>query len=165
MTNTSEAPKAPVARPPTRTVLIVAAAIVALVGLGLFIVSRYESSQRAIALAVQELGEKGHALDAEGCVDEVLAWNRRCSAMKSLCDASVPRVMEACLAAQDRRAWCAGLGDTTSDTHFGYKECAARGLERSAKKMCALTYRVIDGFCKQQSSAEAPPATGSRTER
>ncbi|GMV42713.1 MAG: hypothetical protein AMXMBFR64_44290 [Myxococcales bacterium] len=159
MTNL-DAPKAHAARRRTRAALIVVASMAALVGVGLVIVSRYEASERAVAQGVEELGERGRTLDAEGCVDAVLDWSDRCAGMKSLCDASVPRVMGACLAAQDRRAWCASLGDRTSDTHFGYRECAERGVKGAAKKKCAMTYRAIDSYCKQPSAAGTADAVG-----
>lgn len=157
MTNTSGAPVARTGRR-LRGALIAFVVVAALVGVGLFIVGRYESSAKAIKAALTELEQRGQSLDAEGCVDATLAWNAECSAMKSLCDASVPRVLLACLGAADRGAWCESLGDRTSDTHFGYAECKARGLKGPKKKMCALAYRTIDGFCKKQPGAPAGDA-------
>lgn len=157
MSDTSGAPDAR-RGPRHRGALIALGAVVALAGVGVFLVHRYEASEVAIAAALNEMKQRGQSLEPEGCVDETLAWNARCTAMKSLCDASVPRVMLACLGAKDRSEYCANLGDRSSDTGFGYAECKARGLQRSAKKMCALTYRAIDGFCKQQ---PASPAGGA----
>jgi hypothetical protein len=132
-----------------RPVVIILVVFAALMAVGVVVIRRYIESERHIKAVLAEMTERGPDLDAEGCVDAVLEWAPRCTAMKTLCDASVPRVMEACLSGRDRDGYCASLGARASDTHFGVPECKARGVTRATKKVCALAYRAIDGFCRQ----------------
>ncbi|MCZ7587010.1 MAG: hypothetical protein M5R36_28715 [Deltaproteobacteria bacterium] len=81
-----------------------------------------------------------------------MAWRRTCSAMSTECDASVDRLVRACLGAKDRRAYCRDLGDRSSSTHFGYQECVPYEKDRPLKKACALGFRVIDRFCKDEAA-------------
>lgn len=106
-----------------------------------------ERSQGLVDQVLADAAAKGKGLDVEGCVDFAMAWYGGCEAMKSLCDASVGRVVAKCLGAQDRTVACAGLGDRTKDTHFGFHECKARGVDRWNKKACAESYRTIDRHC------------------
>lgn len=106
-----------------------------------------ERSQVIVNQVLAEAASKGKVLEVEGCVDFAMAWYGGCEAMKSLCDATMGRVVSECLGAQDRAVACAGLGDTTKDTHFGFQECKARGVDRWNKKACAESYRTIDRHC------------------
>ena len=94
--------------------------------------------------------ESGRVCDPEGCVTHVMAWYGRCAAMKSLCDSSVERMMGACLAGRDRAQECVPFIGRARDTHFGFEECKARGVDRWNKKACGNAYRSIDHFCSRK---------------
>ncbi len=115
--------------------------------LGLYAYYQYNVSEKHLIKTLAEIREKGKSLTYEQCVQEILDWAPHCAAMKSLCDASAPRLMEGCLSARDRAQECASLGDSTRDTHFGFKECKARNLSRSLGKTCGNAYRAMDTHC------------------
>jgi hypothetical protein len=89
----------------------------------------------------------------EDCVDRVLRWRDHCEAMQSLCDASVPRMMEACLRCSDQGGYCRGLGSAFMATQFGVPQCRERKLDRPHKKICALSYRAIATHCERLGAA------------
>jgi len=116
--------------------------------IGIVAYSKYVSSEKTLLQNFNKMSSLGKTASVETCVDHVLNWRKTCQAMKSLCDVSVPRMMGACLGSQNRKPYCNQLGTTSSDTHFGYKECQARKVNKKTKKACALSYRVIDNHCK-----------------
>lgn len=120
------------------------------VAIGLVAYWRFIVSDKYLRADLHRLGEQGKKLDVEGCVDATLEWARHCKAMKSLCDATTPEMMGKCLAARDRSAYCKKLGDTGKDTHYGYKECKARGVTRKTKKTCSIAYRAIVTHCENR---------------
>lgn len=130
---------------------LVLALFVLSAGLGVTAFWRYTRSDRFIQRSLAQVQERGPALSAEGCVDEVLAWSRRCEAMKGLCQGAIPRLVETCLAGADRRAYCASLGETHRSTRFGVKQCEARVRrgDREGKKVCGLGYRAISAYCER----------------
>lgn len=136
--------------------------------LGVMAFARYRSSEKYIKSALAEMERRGKKLPVEGCVDEILAWRKRCEAMAGLCQAAVSRLMGVCFRATDRSAYCRGLAVSTTDTRFGFKECKARGVKRHAKKACAGMYRVIDSHChalksKSGSPSKPPAATAKKS--
>ncbi len=117
--------------------------------LGIVAYWRFTRSDRYLAAAFAQIQQRGKALTPEQCIDEVIGWTHRCEAMKSLCEASIPRMTELCLAAADRRDYCASLGQAVRSTEFGVPECRARGaIKREAKKVCALCYRGVATHCE-----------------
>ena len=72
----------------------------------------------------------------EKCVDSALAWARECKGMKTACDLYVSRVVNECLASQDRLAYCQTLGETGSTTRFGLRrnKLAPARMSRRAKR-------------------------------
>ena len=110
---------------------------------------RFTRSDRYLRRAFVAMQSRGHDLTAEQCIDEVLRWSGTCEAMKSLCDASIPRMMQACLVARDRKALCQELGQKVMATQFGFVECKARQLNPQRKTTCALAYREIAEYCLQ----------------
>lgn len=141
-------------------------ALVALVSavLGVLAFARYRSSERYIKAELAAIEKQGRSLEVEACVDTILGWHKRCKAMAGLCQAAVSRLMGVCFRAQDRRAYCRGLKQSTTDTRFGYAECKARGVKRHAKKACSGMYRVIDSHChalKHGSPSWASPTARS----
>jgi hypothetical protein len=115
--------------------------------LGVMAFKRYRDSENYIQASLSKMKEQGKSLGVEQCVDEILAWHKRCKAMAGLCQAAVSRLMGVCLRARDRRPYCVSLKQSTTDTRFGYKECKARGVKRHRKKACAGLYRTIDSHC------------------
>lgn len=115
--------------------------------LGLYAYYNYNISEKHLIKSLALIREKGKTLSYEQCVQEIIDWAPHCEAMKSLCDASGPRLMEGCLSARDRTQECAILGDSTRDTHFGFKECKARNLPRNLDKACGKAYRAMDSHC------------------
>lgn len=109
---------------------------------------RFIVSDRFLRDDVLSMQKQGKTLSVEGCVDAVVLWASRCRAMKSLCDATAPRMMDVCLAAGNRSAYCRKLGQSGNDTHFGFEECRARKVKRKTKKACASAYRAIANHCE-----------------
>ncbi|PID38410.1 MAG: hypothetical protein CSB49_05740 [Proteobacteria bacterium] len=128
--------------------------------LGVMAFARYRTSEKYIKAALATMKLRGQTLKVEQCVDEILAWRKRCEAMAGLCQAAVSRLMGVCFRAADRSTYCRGLKVSTSDTRFGFNACKARGVKRHAKKACAGMYRVIDSHChalrKPGSAGEKP---------
>ncbi|MCG3173502.1 MAG: hypothetical protein GMKNLPBB_01699 [Myxococcota bacterium] len=116
--------------------------------LGVLAWVRLDESEKHLVAVMEEMKGKGAVLTPMQCVDATLEWYKGCSAMKSLCDASVARMMEACLAAADRSAYCAEMGDKTRDRKFGFAECLDRKMTRRNKKACGETFVAIDGHCR-----------------
>lgn len=131
-----------------RGYLVVAVILGLSVLLGVMVFWRYVGSQRQLADAYYEIEARGAELTTEGCVDEVLHWREDCGAMKGLCDMTVNSMMDACLSAGDRSAYCAEHVQDMGTTHFGYEECEARDLDREGRNVCSSAYRVIDHHCR-----------------
>jgi len=110
----------------------------------------FNISQTHIKAELILASESGRGADPEGCVTHIMEWYGRCAAMKSLCDASVERMMGACLAGRDRSKECIPFVGRGSDASFGFAECKARGVDRLNKKACGNAYRSIDQFCSRQ---------------
>ncbi|NBO38116.1 hypothetical protein EBU99_06000 [bacterium] len=90
----------------------------------------------------------GRTASAEKCVDEVVAWLPRCDGMKALCEGAVPRMMDKCLAAQNRASECSALSGRPADAHYGFHECEARKLPRFLNKVCGNSYKSLDLHCR-----------------
>lgn len=92
--------------------------------------------------------EFGSRSTAEQCINEVIQWLPKCDGMKALCEGAVPRVMDSCLAGQNRASECAELANRPADAHFGFKECEVRKLSRSLNKVCGNSYKALDLHCR-----------------
>lgn len=93
----------------------------------------------------KDLGSNG---TAEKCIDEVIQWVPKCDGMKALCEGAVPRIMDKCLAGQNRASECAALSGRPADARFGFKECEVRELSRSLNKVCGNSYKALDLHCR-----------------
>jgi hypothetical protein len=113
-------------------------------------------SQVFIKTSLLGVATKGKNATVEQCIDVTMHWYQSCEAMKSLCESSVPRVMQECLVAQDRSGDCKELGLTTMNTHFGFQECEARKVTRFTRKACANAYRAIDHRCADLAKVALP---------
>ncbi len=102
--------------------------------------ANYFASEDHIGLTQRAMYETGATATIEQCVDEVLEWHPRCSALSGLCDASVDRVMDEC------HALAARLGDTG----LGVEECRGRGIERrkGQDRECSKSYGAVGAHCK-----------------
>lgn len=119
--------------------------------LGVLAYWRYQQSERFIRGSIAAFGVRGAKATVEQCVDQVVVWTESCRAMIGLCDASVSRMMNACLKGQDRSQACAAiLPNATADTRFGHEACIKRGVTRRTKKACAAAYRMIAAHCQLQ---------------
>jgi len=127
--------------------------------MGIVAFHRYAQSERYIRADIGAFLRRGAALTVPQCVGEVLSWTKRCQAMLSLCDASVSRMMNACLHGQDRRGYCGSLKVSTADTSFGFRDCKARGVNGRQKKACAASYRMIASFCHHVRTQTTTQAT------
>lgn len=128
--------------------IVVAVLFLVAVTIGVLAYWRFVVSDRYLQQDAATLHQRGGTLTLEGCVDAVMAWTGRCRAMKSLCDATTPRMIHACLKGADRRQACKALGDRSQDTRLGFKECQDRGVDRRSKKLCAMAYRAIATHCR-----------------
>lgn len=142
-------------RTSTRVVL---ALIIASVIIGVVAFWRYRMSETALTQARLDIARKGAALTPEQCVETVVEWARRCEAMKTLCDASMPRMTKVCLEAADRAEYCARVGhDAMAASSFGYDDCERLGGDRNAMKACALSYRAIANHCENLAAGREVP--------
>jgi len=119
--------------------------------IAVFAAWRFSTSERDLKAAHQVFEEKGAELTVDECVDDVLDWREECTAMKSLCDSNVERMMAACLGARDRMAYCSSIGEAIGDAHFAAAACREHGLDRSERgpwKHCGMAYRAIDLHCR-----------------
>jgi hypothetical protein len=117
--------------------------------LGVLAYWRYQQSEHFIRGSMTAFERRGTEASVEQCVDEVISWTEECSAIIGLCDASVSRMMNACLRGQDRSRYCAGVpSSATADTRFGYPECKRRGVKGRTKKACAAAYRMLAAHCE-----------------
>lgn len=129
--------------------LVVAGILLISTIMGVLSFRSYLASEKYLIEARENMAQEGSRLTSDQCVDAVLQWAPQCSAMKSLCDASVPRMMHSCLAARDRRADCMNLGASSRDTHFEYRQCQARGVDKKMRKTCGNTYQALVAHCER----------------
>lgn len=108
----------------------------------------YRQTEVHLVKMYREFSELGTTAASEQCIDRIIAWVPRCDGMKALCEGAVPRVMESCLAGQNRAQECAALSKRPADAHFGFKECEARNLSRSLNKVCGNSYKALDLHCR-----------------
>ncbi|MCC6159242.1 MAG: hypothetical protein IT350_14425 [Deltaproteobacteria bacterium] len=135
---------------------VVVALILGSIAIGAIAFWRYRSSEVVLTRARIDIEAKGPTLSPPECVESVVDWARHCEAMKTLCDASMPRMTKTCVEAADRRAYCDELGrDAWMSARFGYDECERLGVDRTAMKACALAYRSIANHCETL-AGEAP---------
>ncbi len=123
---------------------------------------RFSESDRFLSHVIVEMESVGKSASTEQCVDEVVKHAATCEAMKSLCDASAPRWMEACLQGQDRTAYCGTLGDKPKATSFGFTACRDRHVDRRTKKACAAAYRSIATHCDAVAEGKQWVSSSSR---
>ena len=139
---------------PRLGVVLGAAAVVA-VAMGLLATLRYTDSERWVQAALVELEAKGKGLDAEGCIDATLEWHKKCEATKVLCDNAVSMAMFHCLKQRDHADACATLDLAAPTGQWVFKRCEARGTPCKIMKQCpcAQTYRALDSFCRNEGKA------------
>ncbi|NUN13544.1 MAG: hypothetical protein HUU55_07900 [Myxococcales bacterium] len=129
---------------------VVAALLVASTILGTIGFFRYKHAEQVLMSEMTDLRQLGTTMDVEGCADRVLDRFMHCDVMRSLCDAEVPRMMDACLGAQLRDAYCQSVAVERRSTGFGYDKCAKKGLQRREMKACAAIFRTIDKYCDRR---------------
>lgn len=108
----------------------------------------YRQTEVHLVQTYARFTELGQGASAEQCIDNVIAWVPKCEGMKALCEGAVPRVMDNCLAGQNRAAECSALTNRPADAHFGFKECEARRLSKSLNKVCGNSYKALDLHCR-----------------
>lgn len=116
----------------------------------------YTRGEEVVRAALPAFDEKGKSLDAEGCIDEVIAWHKTCDATSIMCNKGVLPAMYHCLKAQDRAADCAKLPETEGmDGKWVFVTCKERGTQckRTKECACAEAYRAIDSFCRTDQKA------------
>lgn len=125
--------------------LLVGGLLAASVILGGFTYRRYVGSEKLVRAVAAELADTGRTLDGEGCVSWVLDWDRRCSALKIVCDEATRPLLQTCLQARDRTDYCRSLGPKL-DTHFSFERCRLRGYTRRDHG-CAEAYLEVVDHC------------------
>jgi hypothetical protein len=111
---------------------------------------RFVQSEKHLTSTLAHFLEIGPQKSALGCVEDVVEWSKNCSAMLSLCEDSVQRMMGACLQGRSREDECAAVESVRRKTSFGYDDCSARGLDRVRKRACADAYRAFDKYCEDR---------------
>jgi hypothetical protein len=135
---------------------------------------RYANSERWVAEGLAKMDEIGAQLDAEGCIDEAVAWYDACDqhdANAAVCLQGVGILMHHCLSARDRAQTCELYLDPESPKHqptesmrerarnpetagesgrWVYARCEEREMVCRNKRECACAeaYRAIDSFCR-----------------
>lgn len=133
-----------------RAALVVALCLLGSLAIALYALRSFHNSERYLAKTLTSMREVGRLLTPPQCVEHVLAWRKRCTLMRSLCDAYVPRAMGACLEARKRVSYCAVIKDRPKTTHYGFRQCKARHLKRRMKKACAAVFRQINAHCDRE---------------
>lgn len=123
--------------------------LVSAIPLGVAAWYRFRSSDRTISRQVESIRSLGQQRTMQQCVKEVLRSHRECDGLRPLCDGAVGEMMDACIAAADRREECAALGDQTMSTRFGFDDCHARTDGRAARTACSGAYRAIASACQE----------------
>jgi len=141
---------------------VVVALLTVATAMGVVAFWRFSESDKFLSHVMVEMENAGKTSSPEQCVDEVVKHASTCEAMKSLCDSSAPRWMEACLRGQDRVGYCSTLGDTPKATSFGFKACKDRQVDRRTKGACASAYRAIAAHCESVSGGKQWVSSTSR---
>lgn len=128
--------------------VIVTALLALSTGFGIMAYRNYDRSEKHLIGALEDFSRKGAGLDAIQCVDEVLNWAPHCDAMKDLCDASVPRLMDRCLKARGRAEDCSAWAAKSEDPKFVFSACRERGVAKYMKKTCGNAYKAIGQYCR-----------------
>ena len=116
--------------------------------MGCYAFYNYKVANRVLRVDLASFEARGRDLSFEQCIDQVVSWVPQCAAMKSLCEAYSGGIMEACLKGRSRKMECVSIADRPDVSHFGYKECEARHLDRALNKVCANAYKALDIHCK-----------------
>lgn len=144
----TDPPKVAGERPRKSSVALVLTSIFILSTLlGVYAYARYRQSEKYIRKALIEFEQRGRESNVEQCVDQALSWSRRCTAIVGLCDASISRMVNACLGGGDRTEYCRSIAHLPKTTDFGFPQCRRRGLKGRRKKACAAAYRMIAAHC------------------
>lgn len=116
----------------------------------------YVRGELVVQAALPGFEEQGKGLDAEGCIDAVLAWHKQCDATAVMCNKGVLQAMYHCLKPQDRAADCKKLPVAEGmDGKWVFITCKDRGTpcKRSKDCACADAYRAFDSFCRTDQKA------------
>lgn len=121
---------------------------------------RAASGAEHVGEKMVEMRKRGATIDAVTCINETLDWHdKQCDAPGRMCIDAVPRVVGECLAAQDRSALCAEIGNDEKPSQWAYNKCKARGVDRKSKKgvkeSCTQAWRALDSWCKSGQSGVA----------
>lgn len=116
----------------------------------------YVRGEQVVQAALPELAAKGKGVDAEGCIDAVIAWHKQCDATAVMCNNGVKTAMFHCLKAQDRSGDCTKLPSGEGmDGKWVFVTCKDRGSQckRTKECACADAYRAFDSFCRTDQKA------------
>lgn len=119
------------------------------IAIGVTAYYRFVKSEKHLTSTFDHFLAIGPEKTAFDCVGDVVEWSKHCSAMLSLCEDSVQRMMGACLQGRPRGEECASVESVRRKTSFGYGDCADRGLDRVRKRACADAYRAFDKYCDE----------------
>ncbi len=132
----------------TNGLKIVVTLLLISVGLGSLVYYNLKVSNLDITQQKTHLLQIGNTLTVEECLDELIAWAPHCKAMKSLCVASVPVLMQSCLSGKSRAGYCKTLKkEDIRTTRFGYSVCQRKKKNRYTKKVCTIAYRALAKHC------------------
>lgn len=140
--------------PSLRTVLIGVGVIGSLMGLAMH--RAYVRGEAVVQSALPGFAERGRDLDAEGCIDAVIAWHKQCEATAVMCNSGVKTAMFHCLKARERGADCGKLPSGEGmDGKWVFVTCKERGTQcrRTKECACADAYRAFDSFCRTDQKA------------
>jgi hypothetical protein len=147
----------PPPRDPTKRILATIALIVC--ALAAFAAWQLNRSKRYLDQGIAMFQEKGKSLDAFTCIQSVISWRNECEAMASMCDNALGQMIDACLSAQDRSAYCVANHPDTSDNHSVNDMCIALGVDRKQRpewKQCGIIIEGVRHHCRNLSSLPKP---------
>ncbi len=134
------------------------------IALGFLAHYKLRGSADVVSKAQKTFGVKGKSLTLQQCVKETLKWNSQCAGLKILCQASIPRVVGACLEAQKRAKVCNAFDMGKSSSHFSYRECKPFGFKkRHHQKSCVLAYNTVYSYCFHLRGGRRSKATVKKT--
>lgn len=117
--------------------------------MGVVAFASLKNSVTSIQGSLKQIRTEGKELSPQQCASRVLRWANQCGAMRSLCDASVHRMMGQCLEGQPRKKVCMAMDLKNSKAHFTFAQCKKRELQKSRrwKKICGGIYSALWIHC------------------
>ena len=123
------------------------------IALGGFAYYQLTTSAQYIERSLKAFGPTGKQKDPVQCVETAMTWFKTCKALDILCMDALPKMIGACLKAQDRKPVCASYKLHQLRAKYTFAMCkgkkmkVGKKLNRKMKKACSRGYGTIWGYC------------------